>query len=117
MSPIELLARKIRDIPGFPEQELLLSGDYTGAVGRSRLVAEALEQLTPGGLESLLKARSDGRRASLYRSLLSKLKELSAIAHHEYGAAATFSRAEARLAVRLAAGIAEVVTTFRTDGS
>lgn len=79
-------------------------GDSDGAVSLCRNAIEALKhELAPSDedpLKALLERRTDDKRATEYLGIVSRLKQLSGFAHHEFGTPMTFTRAEAQFIVR-----------------
>ena len=83
----------------------LVSRDPRNAVGICRLLVEALEKdLKDQGHEKItdhLTACTDELRGKQYGRIVSSIKELASLAHHEYGQNSLFTRPEALALVRL----------------
>lgn len=92
-------------------QQALTAGAYAESLSKVRFVLEALERVGGKGLAKLL-PMTDPKRAEHYGALFSRLKQLSNIPHHGFGQQVAFLRAEARLAVRTAAGLLELVSAL-----
>lgn len=85
----------------------LQRGNYDQAVALCRNVIEALmRELPPGETDPIaeaLRSRTDQKRAAEYKGIVSRLKQLAAMAHHEFGAPVAFTRVEALFMVRTTA--------------
>ena len=92
----------------------LRAGEWNAAVGEVRKVVEALEDRSTEQLKAAIRSRFGDHRGQPYNSVVSKLKQLASIEHHEFGTGVELSRAEARFAVRAAAGLVEIVSEVRT---
>lgn len=107
-------------------QAALHAGAPEEALSRVRFILEALEDVArrhaPDGaqepakprawLREFLEARTDEKRAGYFAGIHSRLKSLSALRHHHHGQGVRFSVAEARLSVRTAASLLEVVASL-----
>lgn len=82
----------------------MLTGDYNSAVARCRNVLEAFSNESESSFNEsfrpLFTVKTDERRGAEYAGVVSKLKQLSAFAHHEFGSPTTYSRAEAQFVIR-----------------
>lgn len=82
----------------------IATGDPDGAVALCRNAIDALKhELAPSEedpLRAVFEARTDQKRATEYLSIVSRLKQLTGFAHHEFGTPMTFTRAEAQFIVR-----------------
>ena len=83
----------------------LVSRDPPKAVGICRLLVEALDgDLNAQGYGNLtdhLAACTDERRGKQYSRIVTCLKELASLTHHDYGRSSVFTRPEALALVRL----------------
>ena len=97
-------------------REKLAAGEYDEAVSVCRKVIEAAgHEAIPGGADALkqLFVRAAGeKRGTEYGGVLSKVKQLGAFAHHDFGSAMTFSRAEAQFVVRVTESLLSLAANF-----
>ncbi len=87
------------------EARRLVSSDPPKAAGICRLLVEAVDKDLrdhgPVGITEYLKACTDDRRGKEYGSIVSSVKQLAALNHHDYGRSSVFTRAEALALMRL----------------
>ena len=83
----------------------LVSSDPPAAVGKCRLVIEALEAALKenghGTIADHLFASTDGLRAKQYTGVVSSIKQLAALKHHHFGQESGFKRPEALALARI----------------
>lgn len=83
----------------------LVSSDPSKAVGICRLLVEALDRTLKdqenGSIAEYLTASTDGRRGEQYGRIVSAVKQLAALDHHDFGQSSVFRRPEALTLVRL----------------
>lgn len=83
----------------------LVSSDPSKAVGICRLLVEALDRTLRdqeyGGIAEHLRACTDELRGEQYGRIVSAVKQLAGLDHHDYGQNSLFTRAEALALVRL----------------
>ena len=83
----------------------LVSSDPSRAVGICRRVIEAVEKALKdrgyGKIPEHLTACTDELRGKEYGSIVSSLKQLASLDHHDFGRDSTFTRPEAVALVRL----------------
>lgn len=81
------------------------TGQYDDAVAKCRNAIDALRReldvTEDGTLEALVRRHTDDDRTKEYVGLLSKLKQLTGFAHHEFGQPIKYSRDEAQFIVRV----------------
>lgn len=90
------------------------AGEYDSAVAECRKVIEALtmevrQEFPEEPLNRLFQARTDERRAKEYSGLISKLKQLTGFAIHEFGVPVTYSRGEAQFVLRVTESVLSLV--------
>jgi hypothetical protein len=82
----------------------IAEGDPDGAVALCRNAIDALkhelEPIDKDPIKGLLEARTDPHSAKEYLGIVSRLRQLSGFAHHEFGEPVRYSRAEAQFVVR-----------------
>ncbi len=83
----------------------LVSSDPPNAVGVCRMIVEALEKdlrdQGHGKITDYLTACTDELRGKQYSSIVTAIKQLASLNHHEYGQDSLFTRPEALALVRL----------------
>ncbi len=83
----------------------LVASAPSKAVGICRLLIEALEGALKdqgsGKINDFLTACTDERRGSEYAKIVSSVKQLAAMTHHEFGRDSVFTRHEALAVVRI----------------
>jgi hypothetical protein len=95
----------------------LAAGDYDEAVGLCRKALEALSHEIPvldseNPLKSLFVRGTDEKRGAEYTGIVSKLKQLAAFAHHDFGSPLTYSRAEAQFIIRTTEGVLSLTSVL-----
>ena len=103
---------------------VLVASDPPKAVGICRLLVEALERGLKdqgyGRITDHLTACTDERRGREYNRIVSSLKQLASLNHHDYGRSSVFTRPEALALVRMCEAIllmAGELTKSRQAGS
>ena len=95
----------------------LVAGEYDEAVGLCRKVLEALGHEIGSGdsdnsLKALLVRATDEKRGTEYAGIVSKLKQLAAFAHHDFGSPLTYSRTETQFIIRTTEGILSLASSL-----
>lgn len=100
----------------------LAAGDYDEAVGLCRKALEALSHELPSldgdnPLRSLFVRATGEKRGAEYTGIVSRLKQLAAFAHHEFGSPLTYSRAEAQFIIRTTEGVLSLTSVLAGTGT
>lgn len=87
---------------------MLGEGNYDGAVGHVRLVVESLRGAHLYEKGKFLEGWLDQSKVDHFGTIASRVLELAARLHHDYGQATNFSRAQAKSLLRIATCLVEV---------